>query len=166
MSTKNLHQKEALEKYLDLSRSISTAMMLTNLGSKPVDAIPMTPKRIEDDGTVIFFSKSTSDHNKNIENDADTQLIFGDVKAKEFLSVYGSTVITTDAALIDELYGNLDNNWFDNKNDPTLTVLKFKPKNAQYWDTKTNALVTLAKLSYTAITGDKTEIGETGNLNL
>ncbi|EAS19796.1 hypothetical protein BBFL7_02196 [Flavobacteria bacterium BBFL7] len=166
MSTENLYQKEALEKYLELTQSIETSMMLTNLGSKPVDGIPMTPKKINDDGTILYFSKSTSDHNKNIENDAGTQLIFSDVKTKEFLSVYGTTTISQDPILIEQLYTNLDNNWFEDKNDPTITVLTFKPESAQFWDTKSNSIFTLAKLAYTAITGDETEIGATGNLNL
>ncbi|WP_405352276.1 pyridoxamine 5'-phosphate oxidase family protein [Nonlabens sp. Asnod3-H03] len=166
MSSENLYQREALEKYLELSRSIETSMMLTNLGSKPVDSIPMTPKRINDNGSILFFSKSTSDHNKNIQKDADTQLIFSDVKSKEFLSVYGSTSISKDPILIEELYGNLDNNWFDGKDDPTITVLTFTPEQGQYWDTKTNSIVTLAKLAYTAITGDETEIGTSGSLKL
>lgn len=109
MTTNNLYQQEALEKYLELTRSIETTMMLTKLGSKPVDAIPMTPKRIQDDGRILFFSKSTSDHNQNINTNSDTQLIFNDPKSKEFLSVYGKTSISTDKDLIQELYNNLDN---------------------------------------------------------
>lgn len=166
MSAKNLYQREALEKYLELARTIETSMMLTNLGKKPVDAIPMTPKRIQDDGRILFFSKSTSDHNQNIHTDRDTQLIFNDPKSKEFLSVYGKTAISTDKDLIQELYHNLDNNWFNDKNDPTITILIFEPQEAQYWDSKTNAFLILAKLAYTATTGNETEIGETGSLHL
>ena len=165
MSEENLYQREAHEKYLELTRDISTAMMLTGLGQKPVHAIPMSPKRIEDSGEILFISKPTSDHNNNLQKDEDCQLIFGDIRSKEFLTVYGVGTISTDAQLIDELYSNLDNNWFEGKDDPTITIIKFIPRYGHYWDTKTNALVTLAKLGYTAITGKETEIGVKGFLN-
>lgn len=166
MSTKNLIQQEAREKYLEMTRDIKTAMMLTNLGKAPIHTIPMGSKKILDSGDVIFFSKSTSEHNSNIEKDNRTQLIFSDNSSKEFLSVYGSTVISKNKELIDKYYDNLDNNWFEGKDDPTLTVLIFSPSEGHYWDTKTNAIVTLAKLAYTKVTGDETKIGESGSLQL
>ncbi|MFT6722889.1 MAG: general stress protein 26 [Flavobacteriaceae bacterium] len=166
MSTQNLNQREAREKYLELSRNIKTAMMLTELGNAPIHAIPMGSKEILDNGDVIFFSKSTSEHNANIEKNSQTQLIFSDVISKEFLSVYGTTLISKDKDLIKKHYDNLDANWFESKNDPTLTVLIFSPHEGHYWDNKTNALITLAKLAYTKATGDETEVGVSGSLNM
>jgi general stress protein 26 len=166
MSTQNLNQREAREKYLELSRNIKTAMMLTELGNAPIHAIPMGSKEILDNGDVIFFSKSTSEHNANIEKNSQTQLIFSDVISKEFLSVYGTTLISKDKDLIKKHYDNLDANWFESKNDPTLTVLIFSPHEGHYWDNKTNARITLAKLAYTKATGDETEVGVSGSLNM
>jgi general stress protein 26 len=166
MSTQNLNQIEAIEKYLELSRNIKTAMMLTELGKAPIHAIPMGSKEILDNGDVIFLSKSTSEHNANIEKNSETQLIFGDVTSKEFLSVYGTTEISRNTELIDKYYDKLDANWFESKNDPNLTVLIFSPQEGHYWDNKTNALITLAKLAYTKATGDETEVGVSGSLKM
>ena len=132
MSKENLTQREAREKYLELTRNIKTAMMLTELGKAPVHAIPMGSKEILDNGDVIFFSKSTSEHNANIEKNSETQLIFSDVRSKEFLSVYGTTEISRSRELIDKYYDKLDANWFESKNDPTLTVLVFSPQEGHY----------------------------------
>lgn len=166
MSKDNLLHREAREKYLELSRGIDTAMMLTNLGKAPVHAIPMSHKDVLDSGDILFFSKEGSEHNANIENNSQTQLIFGDNSSKEFLSVYGTTVISKNKELIDKYYNNLDNNWFNGKDDSSITVLIFSPEKGHYWDTQTNALVTIAKLAYTKITGNETEIGTSGNLKL
>jgi len=166
MSTENLTQRQAREKYLELSRDIKTAMMLTSLGTAPVPAVPMSSKDVLDNGDVIFFSKASSEHNAHIHTSSKTQLIYSDPNSKEFLSVYGSTVISTNQELIEKYYDNLDNNWFESKNDPELTVLIFTPEEGHYWDSKTNTLVTLAKLAYTKITGDETQIGESGDLKL
>ncbi|WP_438968969.1 pyridoxamine 5'-phosphate oxidase family protein [Nonlabens sp.] len=166
MSNKNLIHKEAREKYLELSRDIKTAMMLTNLSSAPIHAIPMSHKDVLDSGDILFFSKDGSEHNSNIEASAQTQLIYGDSSSKEFLSVYGTTVISKNKELIDTYYDPLDNNSFENKEDPSLTVLIFSPEEGHYWDTKTNALVTLAKIAFTKITGNETQIGTSGSLRL
>jgi general stress protein 26 len=166
MSNQNLIQKEAREKYLELSRNIKTAMMLTELGKAPIHAIPMGSKEILANGDVIFFSKSTSEHNGNIEKNNQTQLIFSDVTSKEFLSVYGTTEVSRNSELIEKYYDKLDANWFESKNDPTLTVLIFSPQEGHYWDNKTNALITLAKLAYTKVTGDETEVGVSGSLKM
>jgi general stress protein 26 len=166
MSTQNLNQREAREKYLELSRNIKTAMMLTELGKAPIHAIPMGSKEILDNGDVIFFSKSTTEHNANIEKNSQTQLIFSDVTSKEFLSAYGTTEISRNSELIEKYYDKLDANWFESKNDPTLTVLIFSPQEGHYWDNKTNALITLAKLAYTRVTGDETEVGVSGSLDM
>ncbi|ARN77081.1 general stress protein [Nonlabens spongiae] len=164
MSEENLHQRRAHEKYLEMARGIPVAMMLTGLRQKPVHSIPMTPKRVQDDGEILFISNSTSENNANLLSDSDCQLIFGDVRSKEFMNVYGSAYISSDQELIDDLWSNLDNNWFEGKNDPSITVIRFRPRYGNYWDTKTNALVTMAKLGYTAITGNETEIGVKGTL--
>ncbi len=166
MSTKNLQQREAHEKYLELARGISTAMMLTDLGSRPVPAIPMSPKRVEDNGDILFLSNATSEHNRNIERDGACQLLFSNTSGMEFLSVYGSATVKNDSELIKELFSKMDKAWFKGEDDPAITVIRFTPETGHYWDTKSNAIVTLAKLGYTAITGNPTDVGASGDLNL
>lgn len=165
MSTKNLSNLEAQAKYKKLVDSIDFAMMLTHLDQTPLHAIPMSTKRVDDNGTTYFLSNENSEHNANIESDARCQLIYSEKHSMEFLSVYGKAIISKDKALIHSLYSSSDNNWFDGKDDSNITVITFHPEEGHYWDSKSNALVSLFKMGYGAITGEKMDVGESGSLS-
>lgn len=166
MSTKNLSNTEALKKLKELATSIDFAFMATDLNNQPIDAIPMSTKKVDDDGSIWFLSNANSDHNANIKRDSKVQLFYSKPGDFEFLSVYGEASITRDQAILDELYGKSDDAWFDGKDDPNLTAIQFKPLSAQYWDSKSNKLISLLKMAYGAVTGEKTELGKTGSLKV
>ena len=164
MSTNNLNNTDAQKKYKDLATSIDFAMMLTHLDQTPLHAIPMSTKRVDANGTTYFLSNADSEHNTNIESDARCQLLYSEKHSMEFLSVYGKATISRDKALIHDLYGSSDDNWFKGKDDPNITVITFHPEVGHYWDTKSNALVSLFKMGYGAVTGEKMDVGESGSL--
>lgn len=166
MSTKNLELKEAREKLKELATDIDFCMMATNLGNKPLSVIPMSTKKVDDNGDIWFLSGADSDHNKDIERSNDVHLIYSKPGSMEFLSVYGKASITKDKQILKDLYGKSDDNWFDGLDDPNLTALQFNPSEAYYWDTKNNKFVTLFKMGVGAITGDQPDIGVSGKLNV
>ncbi|MBA82561.1 MULTISPECIES: pyridoxamine 5'-phosphate oxidase family protein [unclassified Leeuwenhoekiella] len=166
MSTKNLVSTEALEKLKELATAIDFAFMATDLSNQPIDAIPMSTKRVDDNGTIWFLSNANSDHNANIQKDSKVQLFYSKPGDFEFLSVYGEASITRDRTVLDELYGKSDDAWFEGKDDPNLTAIQFRPASAQYWDAKSNKLVSLLKIAYGAVTGEETDLGETGSLKV
>ncbi|MEH6407165.1 MAG: pyridoxamine 5'-phosphate oxidase family protein [Leeuwenhoekiella sp.] len=166
MSTKNLYNKEAQKKIKDLAEDIDFVMMATNLGKKPVSAIPMSTKKVDEDGNIWFLSGKNSDHNKDIEMDSNIQLLYSDPSSMRFLSVYSEAQIVTDKSVLKELYGKTDDNWFDGVDDPNLTALKCMPKESFYWDTKNNKLVTLFKMGVGAVTGNQPDISEQGKIKV
>lgn len=164
MSTKNLNNTEALKKFKELATNVNFAMMVTHLDQTPLHAIPMSTKRVDDNGTTYFLSSDDSEHNANIETDSRCQLLYAEKHSMEFLSAYGKAVVSRDKALIHDLYSATDDNWFDGKNDPSITVITFVPEEGYYWDSQTNALVSLIKMGYGAVTGQKMNVGESGSL--
>lgn len=166
MSTKNLYDDKAREKIKELAEDIDFCMLVTNMDQKPLSAIPMSTKQVDEHGAVWFLSKNTSEHNKNIEKDSDVQLLYSGTSDMEFLSIYGEAFIETNREVIHELYSKADNAWFDGKDDPSITAIKINPKEAYYWDNKDNKLVTLFKLGMAAVSGENQDIGEKGKLEL
>ncbi|RMB62826.1 general stress protein [Dokdonia sinensis] len=164
MSTENLYSKEAKAKIKELVEDIDFAMMTTNLGQKPLGAIPMSTKKVDEAGNIWFLSGADSDHNKDIQKDSDVQLLYSKPSDMEFLSVFGKAVITRDKKILEDLYGKSDDNWFDGVDDPNLTAISFKPTEARYWDTKHNKFVSLFKMLYGTVAGEKTDIGVSGTL--
>ena len=78
---------------------------------------------------------------------SETQLLYSDPSAMKFVSVYGNAEIISDQAVLDDLYNKKDNAWFDGKDDPNLTAIKFTPNEAAYWNNDSNKLVTFFQTS-------------------
>ncbi len=166
MSTKNLYDDKAREKIKELAEGIDYCMLVTKMDHKPLSAIPMSTKQVDEQGAVWFLSLKDSEHNGNIEEDSHVQLLYAGTSEMEFLSLYGEAFIETNREVIRELYSKADNAWFDGEDDPNITAIKVNPKEAYYWDNKDNKMVTLFKLGVAAVSGEDQDIGEKGKLNL
>lgn len=166
MSTESLNREESRKKIKELVGDIKVAMMITGFDKKPINAIPMTTKKIDNDGNIWFLSLRNSHHNQDLLKSKDVQLLYSDPSDMEYLSVFGEAEVTTDRAVLEDLYEKTDDNWFEEIDDPNLTAIKVKPEEAYYWDTKTNKYITLLKMGVGALTGNKQDIGEKGKLNI
>lgn len=166
MSTENLNKEESWEKLRELVDDIKVAMMVTGLEKRPINAIPMRTKKIDDKGNIWFISAGNSDHNKNLQLNEQVHLLYSDPGDNEFVTLYGEAEIIKDKTVLKDLYSATTDNWFDGVDDPNLTAIKVKPVEAYFWDSKTNKYVTLLKMGVGAITGNKQDVGEKGKLNL
>lgn len=166
MSENNLFNEEARSKMKELAENIDFTMMETNLNGKPSHIVPMSTKEIDVDGCIWFLSNKNSDHNSFLNSDNSIQLIYSKPSDMEFMTIFGHASVTTDKAILEALYGKSDDAWFEGVDDPNLTAIKVVPKAAHYWDTKNNKLVSLLKIGLGAITGEKQDLGEEGNLDL
>lgn len=166
MSTENLNKDESIKKLKEHIGDTSVAMMLTGFGKKPIDAVPMYTKKLDEHGNIWFLSGRNSSHNKELIKSNDVQLLYSNPNEMEFLSVYGEAEITSDKEVIDELYAHTDDSYFKGKDDPEVTAIKVRPQEAYYWDNKSNKYVTLLKLGMGAVTGNQQDIGEKGKMNL
>lgn len=166
MSTENLNSAEAREKLKDLVEDIRVAMMVTGLGKIPLNAIPMSTREIDDHGDIWFLSLRNSEHNNNIAESNQVQLLYSDPSEMEFVSVYGTAEIVTNKEILHDLYNEMADAWFEGPENPNLTAIKFHPVEAYYWNNKTNKYVTLYKLGIAALTGKHKDLGESGKLDL
>lgn len=166
MSIENLTSKEALDKMTELVDDIKFGMLLTDLKTQPISAVPMTTKKVDKNGNIWFLSGLNSEHNSNILKSSEVQLLYSDPSDMEFISIYGKASVVTEKSVLEELYTKKDDAWFTGLDDPNLTALKIVPQEAYYWDTKDNKYVSLFKMGVAAVTGDKVDVGEKGKLNL
>lgn len=166
MSIDNLRSGEALEKMTKMVNDIDFAMLLTDLGSQPISAVPMSTKKVDEHGNIWFLSGLNSDHNTNIVNSPEVQLLYSDISDMEFISIYGKATIVADPAILKDLYEKTDDAWFTGEDDPNLTAIKVVPQEAYYWDNKYNKYVSLFKMGVAAITGERVDTGEKGRLDL
>lgn len=166
MSEKNLFNEEARAKIKKLAENIDFTMMETNLGAKQTHIIPMSTKEVDADGNIWFLSNKDSEHNRYLKSDDAIQLIYSKPGDFEFMTLFGHASITTERPVLEKYYGKSDDAWFEGIDDPNLTAIKVVPKDAHYWDAKNGKLVSLLKMGMGAITGEKQDLGEHGNLKM
>lgn len=164
MNNDNLYSDEAKKKIKDMAEAMDFAMLATDLKTLPLHMIPMSTKKVDDQGHIWFLSNKNSTHNQHIENDSFVHLIYIDKGSMQFLNVYGVAKISTDRNMIEELYGKTDDTWFEGKDDPNITAISVRPTESYYWDTNNNKLITLVKIGVGAITGNEPDLMDVGKL--
>ncbi len=161
----NLTHEAGKAKLKDLIEDISICLFTTNLSQIPLSARPMATSEIDNEGNLWFISKDGSDKNIDINQDNRVQLFYSKNNAAEYLSVYGeATIIKGDQQKIEKYWSAMANNWFDGKDDPSITLIKVVPKDSYYWDTQNNRFISFTKLIVGSITGNGAEVGVKGEI--
>lgn len=164
---KNLTQNDAIEKLKELAEDIGICMFCTDLGKIPFQTRPMGTQKVDEHGDLWFLSSASSDKNDEIRHDSDVQLIYSKNSDAKFLSVLGKAEVSRDRAKIDELWNKLAEAWFKGgKDDPNLTVVRVRPSEAYYWDTKNGKMITLIKIAISAVSGLRMDGGVEGKIRL
>lgn len=168
MSTENLNNKEAVEKLKKLINSIDIGMLSTfPVNSDYPHSIPMSRQEVDEEGAIWFLFSSESDTYTHLTQNKKVSITFSDVKSYEFVSLNGIAEVSNNADRIEKYWNKMMDGWFEKgKEDPNIRILKVTPKDAHYWDNKTNKLVTFFKVAATAIAGIKTDVGREGNLDI
>lgn len=163
--TKNLMNKEAIEKIKSMAGDGNIVMFCCNLGEQPFDATPMSTQSVEADGTIWFFSAKNSDRNTHLKQDGGTQLLYGNRGDSDYLSIYGTSEVMYDQQKAEELWSPFVKVWFpEGPTDPNLSLIKFTPKEGYYWDTKNGKMVSLAKMLASMVTGNTMDDSVEGKL--
>lgn len=163
---KNLTRHEAASKIKELAEDIKVCMFCTELTVLPIATRPMSVQEVDDSGNLWFISSQQSNKNFDILHDDRVQLIFSNISDSHYLSLYGNATIYRDKSKIEEVWSPIAKAWFEQgEDDPDVTVVKVKPTDAYYWDTKAGKVVTLINIAAAAITGGNAEdVGVEGRL--
>lgn len=164
----NLSRQEAIEKIKELADDIKICMFCSS-GDKEelLDTRPMAVQRVDEDGTIWFFSGISSNKNREIKLNDRVQLIFSDPDDMKFMTLYGNSNEVHDQNKIDELWNPMVKAWFKGgKDDPNLTLISFQPNEGYYWDTENGKMVSFLKIAASAITRKSKDDSVEGLLNI
>lgn len=168
MSTENLNNQEAVDKLKKLAMNTDVGMLCTHVSdTKHVHAVPMSTQEVDEQGNIWFLFSSESETFNHLQEDKTICLLYSNPKDYNFLSIHADTEISQDKSRIEKYWNPMVEGWFEKgKEDPRIRILKVKPTEAHYWDTKTNKLVTFFKVAISGISGQKLDIGREGDLNV
>jgi general stress protein 26 len=164
----NLLGAEAIRKIKQLGEKAKICFFCTKINTSQSFSIrPMTLQEVDHEGNLWFLSASDSKLNREINADNHAQLLFQGSDFSDFLDIYGTVTITTDKEIIKKLWKPLFKDWFtEGENDPRITVLKIKPEDGYYWDTKNGEMVSFIKTIAGAIMGKTLDDSIEGTITL
>lgn len=164
---KPLFEANAVQKIQDMIGNDNIVLFCCNLGSKPFDSTPMSTQSVDKDGTIWFFSTTDSDRNKYVRQDPSVQLLFGDSGSQNYLSLYGKAEVMQDAEKAEALWTPFAKVWFpEGPTDPKLSLIRFRPSEGFYWDTKNGKWIAFAKMLASMVSGKTMDDSVEGKLTL
>ncbi len=168
MSDTNLHGKEAVDKMKKIVKEVNVAMMCTTQPSGTIHSRPMGTAKVDDDGTIWFFTNEDSAKVKEIESKNGLCLCYSKPTDNTYACIMGHAKAVNDKAKMEELWNPMLKAWFPKgTDDPQTTLIRVKPYHAEYWDDSDSRMVVFFKIAKAAITGDGYKGKDShGNLNL
>ncbi|MHC8948859.1 pyridoxamine 5'-phosphate oxidase family protein [Sphingobacterium hungaricum] len=167
MSKENVSNEEGIEKLKKLAEGIDVCMLCTGLDEQPIEVTPMSVQEVDDSGHIWFLASKESDKYVNIKRTNSVQLLFADNSNYHYLSVYGEANFSEDQERIDQYWNKMIEAWFEKgREDPNIVLIRVKPFDCYYWDTKSNKMISILKMAYSAISGSKMDEGREGKIEI
>ncbi|MCD6062246.1 MAG: ral stress protein [Flavipsychrobacter sp.] len=153
-NTKNLEQKEAIEKMKKMAKDVDICMFCTELAKTPFEVRPMSTQDVDNEGNFWFLSDKGSDKDREIKQDDKVQLLYADRNNSEYMTVFGHADVFYDRQKVEELWKPHAKAWFtEGKDDPDISIIRLRPEQGYYWDTKHGGMVAFFKMMVSAAVG-------------
>jgi len=155
-----------LDRVWEIMEDISVCMVTTHAGgrmrSRPMHAIPD-----RDENAIYFITDTRGAKDDEIAAAPDVCLAFADIGDNTYLSITGSAALVRDPAKAEEFWSTETQAWWPRgPHDPSVRVLRVEPEQAEYWDTRGNAITVALKLMAARMSGERPDLGTNRKVNV
>lgn len=157
-----------VEKLIEMVKGVRVCMLLTiEQNAKNLSGRPMSISKINEDGTIWFFTKASSYKADKIEESKKVSIAITNESSNNYLMIHGAATLINDKTKMKELWSSILKAWFPlGLNDPDMILIKVTPNEVNYWDTNSNKMVVLFNMIKAIVTGKEYAEGEHGKINL
>jgi len=122
---------------------------------------PMATAKVEEDGSIWFFTNEYSLKSKEISKENEVSLGYSDPSSNTYVTVNGKAEMVDDRAKKEAYFSVPVKAWFpDGVDDPRLILIKVTPVSAEYWDSSSSKMVVAFNMLKAVITGEQYDAGE------
>ncbi len=161
-------QNENVEKLIEMVKDVRTCMLITNeKNAENLSGRPMSISKIDDDGTMWFFTRASSYKVDEIEECKKVSIAIADESSNNYLMISGTAALVNDKTKMKELWSSILKAWFPiGLDDPDMLLIKVTPNEVNYWDATSSKMVILFNMLKAIVTGKEYAEGEHGKINL
>jgi len=159
------HDDADLRKLAELIDGIEVCMLTTQAADGSLVSRPLQTLKLTAEGELVFFTAADSAKVAQLTDDLDVNLAYANQSDKCYVSVRGRARIDRDPALIEELWSPAQNVFFSGKDDPNLTVLRVRVRDAMYWESAGNFMERALDFARGMWTEQPRDLGHQGHLH-
>ncbi len=155
-----------LDRVWEIMEDISVCMVTTHAGgrmrSRPMHAIPD-----RDENAVYFITDTRGAKDDEIAAAPDVCLAFADIGDNTYLSITGTAEMVRDPDKAEDLWSTEAQAWWPRgPRDPAVRVLRVRPDEAEYWDTRGNSITVALRLMAARMRGREPDLGTNRKVNV
>lgn len=160
-----MENEENIKVLKDMIEDVRICMLTTLDAQGHFSSRPMGTAKVEDDGSIWFFTNEYSLKSKEISRDNEVSLGYSSPSNNTYLYVNGKAELVDDQAKKEAYFVAPVKVWFpDGVEDPNLILIKVTPKFAEYWDSSSSKMVVAFNMLKAIVTGEKGDIGDHGKM--
>jgi general stress protein 26 len=136
--------------------------MFTTLSDKEeFSSRPMATAKVEDDGSIWFFTNEYSLKTSEISKENQVTLGYSNPSSNTYVSVNGKAKLVDDQSKKEAYFSAPIKAWFpDGLEDPRLILIKVEPISAEYWDSSSSKMVVAFNMLKAIVTGTTFDEGK------
>jgi len=159
---------ENIEKLIEMVKDSKVCMLITNdKNEENLSGRPMSISKIDDDGTMWFFTKQSSYKVDEIEESKKVAISITNESSNNYLMINGAATLVNDKMKMEKLWNSILKAWFPlGLDDPDMILIKVVPEEVNYWDSSSSKMVVLFNMLKAIVTGKVYDEGEHGKINL
>ena len=139
----------------ELAEKVRICMFNTITVEGDFNSRPMATTKIEEDGSIWFFTNEYSPKSKEISKDKQVNLCYSDPSSNTYVYVNGTAELVDDKVRKEAYFNPFVKAWFpDGVEDPKLILIKVTPAVAEYWDSNSSKMINVFKILKAVVTGD------------
>lgn len=166
---KNLNNDAALEKMKSLVESVNVCMYCTKNEIGKMISRPMGTAKVDDDGTIWFFTDDDTTAAEDAKGTSDVCLNYSSTSSNTYASISGKARLVKDKSKMEELWNDFLKTWFpDGLGTPGISLIAVSPESGQYWESDATRLKLLYSYLKAKVTGEPADgsEGTTGKLKM
>jgi general stress protein 26 len=141
--------------------------LLTTFSAKDeFSSRPMATAKVEEDGSIWFFTNEYSPKSTEISKENKVTLGYSSPSDNTYITINGKAELVDDQLRKEAYFSAPVKAWFpDGVNDPRLILLKVTPESAEYWDGSSSKIVIAFEMLKAIVTGEQPHAGKHDKIN-